>query len=315
MISNIIFPANSRRDEIVLKRVNSVTIESSWEMLTDTAEIVIPRALFFKNRVLKDQIKVADEVIIQLGYDFALVTEFEGLITKVLPDAPVVLKCEDYMWQLKQIYINKSWKRVNLKDLIREVIPEWFDVDVIDIPLGTIKVERSTVASLLKYLKDEYRIYSYFKGQTLVSGKVYTDDVNKAKFGFEKNIVSHDLVYRFEDELKIKVTAESFNSNGTTLSVTVGDEDGAESKLIYRNIESETELKRLAENDLERMKISGYEGTLTSFGIPVANHGEIAQLESSQYPERDGDYYIDAVRVEFTESPSYRRVLTIGKQA
>ncbi|MCS3379335.1 hypothetical protein [Bacteroides xylanisolvens] len=44
MCSRITFPANKRREELVIYTISSVHIESSWKMLTDSAEIVLPGA-------------------------------------------------------------------------------------------------------------------------------------------------------------------------------------------------------------------------------------------------------------------------------
>jgi len=315
MSANIWFPKNSRRDEIFVARVSSVVTESSWENLTDTAEIVIPRKTYFSDNSLHETLKRGDAVIIALGYNGELVKEFEGVIAKVVTDVPVRILCEDYMYALKQIRVNKSWKFATLKDIIADILPDDYNTDIADITLGAVKIEQSTVAGTLEYLQSEFSIYSYFKGKTLVSGKIYTDNTEVVNYDFEKNIVSHDLIYKYADDLRIKVTAESFNADGKTTKVSVGDDDGVESKLIYRNVKSESELKKRAQDDLERMKTDGYEGTLVTFGQPFVAHGYTANLTSRDYPERNGKYYVDAVTTEFDSSPAFRRTVTIGKKA
>ena len=310
-----VLTANITINNIQFNRISSVKIESSWDMLTDTAEVVIPRALYFGNKILKDNIKVGYTIIIELGYNGILNEEFRGYITKITTDAPIILKCEDNMWKLKQIPVNHIYKSINLQELLNDIIPRQYNIDSADIMLGNIIAENTTVAGVLQMLKDDYSIYSYFKGNTLVSGKIYTDDDDlNVVYGFEKNIISHNLKYVNSEDIKIKVTAECIKNDGEKITVTVGDDDGIENKLIYSGIENEADLKVLAEQDLERLKIDGYEGDITTFGVPYVQHGYTAYLESKQYPERAGNYYVDAVNTEFSIN-GFRRTVKIGKQA
>jgi len=308
-----VMTANIKINDFSFDRISSVQIESSWDLLTDTAEVTIPRALYFASEILKDKIKVGDSITIELGYNGANNVEFEGYVTKITTDTPVVISCEDAMWKLKQKSVNKVFKKISLQDLLSEIVTD-FDTAAADLQLGTLVIENSTVAKVLQALKDDYGIYSYFKGNTLVSGKIYLDNTEQVEYGFEKNIISHDLKYVNADDLKIKITAESIKHDGTKLTVSVGDDDGEESKLVYSGIDTQSELKKLAELDLARLKVDGYEGTITTFGVPYVQHGYTAYLESNQYPERAGYYYIDSVSTTFNNS-GFRRTLKIGGRA
>jgi len=309
-----VLTANIIINDFHFNRISSVKIESSWDMLTDTAEVIIPRALYFGNKILKDNINSGDEIIIELGYDGVLKEEFRGYITKTTTDAPIILKCEDNMWRLKQVPINQIFKDLSLNDLLSEIVPAEFNIDCADMLIGDIVAANITVAQILQMLKDDYSIYSYFKGNTLIVGKIFTDDTETVEYGFEKNIISHTLKYKTADDMKIKVTAECIKPDGSKISVTVGDDDGVESKLIYSGIKNKTDLEKIANLDLERMKIDGYEGNINTFGIPYVQHGYTAYLDSKQYPERAGNYYINAVNTDFSVN-GFRRTVTIGKKA
>ncbi len=309
-----VMTVNIKINELSFDRISSFLIESSWDLLTDTAELKIPRALYFGSEILKDKIKVGDSIAIKLGYKGDNKTEFEGFVTKIVTDTPVIISCEDAMWKLKQISVNKVFKNTSLKDLLTAIIPTEFEFDAADLQLGTLVIENSTVAKVLQTLKDDYGIYSYFKGNKLISGKIYLDNTEQVEYGFEKNIISHDLSYVTADDLKIKITTESIKRDGTKLTVSVGDDDGEESKLIYSGINSESELKKLAELDLERLKVSGYKGTITTFGVPNVEHGYTAYLESNQYPERAGYYYVDSVSTTF-DTNGFKRTIKIGGMA
>jgi hypothetical protein len=297
----------------VFNRISSCKIESSWKNLTDTAEITLPRSLYFANKNLKDIIKVGNTVTISLGYDGELKQEFSGYITSIATDAPIVLKCEDSMWKLKTVSVNKSFKNVKLADLLFAIMPPEYKVNAADIRLGNLVIENSTVSKVLQTLKDDYGIYSYFAGAELVSGQIYLDNTQSVNYGFEKNIVSHDLKYVDENDKKIKITA-SATIAGKKIKVSVGDSDGDENKLVYSGVSSEAELKKSAEIDLARLKKSGYEGNITSFGVPFVKHGYKANLQSNQYPERDGLYFIEGVITEFGTN-GFRRQIKIGGKA
>jgi len=311
MVCSILFPANDRRGELELRHVNRVEISSGWELLTDTAEITLPRnRQELKSDELKALIKRGDSISIRLGYDETLNDEFSGYVTGVDAGAPVKIRCEDEMWKLKQQAVNVSYKHTRLPDLISAIAPG-YESDVMDIALGQVRFEKTTVAKVLQKLKDDYSLYSYFQRGKLVVGKVYSDGGSEVEYGFESNIISDSLEYRHADELKLKVTATSVDTKGNKLEVTVGDDDGEESRLSYYNIKDEATLKQLAEGDLARLKVDGYAGDFTGFGVPVTRHGDIVKLVSNEYPERAGRYYVDAVGVSFGTS-GFRRKVTLG---
>ena len=61
MCSRITFPANKRREELVIYTISSIHIESSWKMLTDSAEIVLPRRIkYFAGKDLKELLSAGD---------------------------------------------------------------------------------------------------------------------------------------------------------------------------------------------------------------------------------------------------------------
>lgn len=96
MVSKIVFPETSIHGEIIIRKCNSVRIESSWELLTDTATIVLPRNVRdFDKLNVKQVFKKGDPVQIYLGYDENLLLEFEGFISEVSADIPIKIKCDD----------------------------------------------------------------------------------------------------------------------------------------------------------------------------------------------------------------------------
>lgn len=319
MVAHITFPANDRREEKQIRRVNAVKIESGWEMLTDKATIKLPRQNRFPQ--VDTIIKKGDEVIIRLGYNGIYNEEFTGYVAKVSPGPPVEIRCEDNMWKLKQTPINFASKNTKLGDMLARVIPSDFTVDAYDVEIGAVSFPRSkysSVAAMLQKLKDDWNLYSFFRGDTLYCGKTALENAPEVEYLFEGlkfNTVEHDLTFRSPEDLRIKVRATSTLTNGNKLEAVVGDEDGEEQSLSYFNITSKSELKKLAMLDFDRLKRGGFDGTLTSYGFPFVQHGYKGKLNSTVYPERTGRYAVDYLETTFDDSPAFRRVLKIGGEA
>ncbi|MEO1006846.1 MAG: hypothetical protein AAFW67_13570, partial [Cyanobacteria bacterium J06638_38] len=79
----------------------------------------------------------------------------------------------------------------------------------------------------------------------------------------------------------------------------------------YYNM-SEADLRKTAENDLQLFKRTGYRGSLTGFGSPFVDHGDTVKIIDSDFPEREGSYIVDDVKVSFSVG-GFRREIQIGK--
>lgn len=316
MCSKIVFAKTDTRDEIIIRKVNAVKIESSWEMLTDTATIILPRNVKdFDKLNVKTIFKKGDSVEIYLGYDENLVLEFSGFISEVSADIPVKIKCDDYMYLLKKHTVNVSIRSTKLEDLIKQIIPEGIEYDVADINIGTKRFPNTTAAKVLEELQ-ENNIYSYFKGKKLVVGKIYSDDnVEPVIFNFSQNVVDNNLQYKNKEDVLIKIKGVSTLPNGRKLTAEFGDEGGTQQNLSYYNISVQAEVLKLVMEDYEKYKIDGFEGHITAFGIPSVTHGMKAQIISYQYPDRKGLYFIKKVVKDFDDSPKYHQTIDLDKKA
>lgn len=298
--------------KLELHQVESVKIESSWELLTDRAEIVLPRSIKFA-RKLDEYFLKGDKVEIYLGYNGELNKEFEGYITKISVDTPITVECEDRMYELKKIKVNKIFIG-NLQKLISEIVPQNIVSDVADIELGGMVLQNTTVAKVMQELKDKFKIYSYFQNSKLIVGKIYTDDKKEVNYEIEKNVIKNGLNFKNKEDIEIMVVAKSYMPNGKVMEVKYGDEGAPETEMVFYNINNEKKLKELAIKDYERIKIDGFEGEIETFGVPYVEHGYIANIKSTMYSERNGRYFIDAVNTSFS-SNGFRRNIKLGRRA
>ena len=302
--SKITFTSKTDGTEIVFDFVNEVEIETSYENLTDTAKITIPRKLNFDGKPIAvgvDSIfKRGDSVKIELGYFPDLRTVFDGYISKVNPKTPIVLECEDKMFILKTTIISKYSKTsVTLKNLLTDIIGDVVEFrTLLDVELGSFKVSNASVAKVLDTLKSDYGFYSYFVNGVLNVGLAAdSSDTQTIEYKFEENIIDDSsLEYQRSEDMRLKVKAVSINSSDNSkIEVEVGDEDGS-LKTFYTQNATQAALKVFADTKLSEWKYEGFSGSFTTFGEPYVRHGDTAKLISDKFPEKNGLYEVVSVK-------------------
>ncbi|KQC30175.1 hypothetical protein [Flagellimonas eckloniae] len=314
MVARITFPATDNRGEVVLKKPTSVTVESSWKTLTDIATITMPRNVRdFEKQKVAEIFRKDDPVTIELGYNGVYQKEFEGYIHKVSADVPIKIECEDEMRMIRKVPVNASFQKTTLQELFDRLLPG-YEVDALEVEIGAVRFAKTNMGKVLEFLKNDYSLNSYIKGKTLVCGKVYSDDSesNPITLHLEKNVVNNALNYRNREDVLIRINAVSTLTNGQKIEVTVGDEQGEERQLTYYGIEVRAELEKLANEDLKKYKVDGFDGSVATFGIPFIQHGDKVDLQSAIYPDREGTYYVERTKVVFDDSPQYRRTNELG---
>ena len=112
--------------DYVFNYMNSVEVLSDWDEFTDTCSIKLPQKLEFEGKPIgvgeNSIFKRGDAVEVWLGYHPNLELEFVGFISDILPGAPMTIKCQDFMWKLKQANITTSYKDVTLKKLLGDLL-------------------------------------------------------------------------------------------------------------------------------------------------------------------------------------------------
>ena len=316
MCAEIKFPSIRGRDEIKLSIVNSVKIETSWKLLTDTAEIVLPKNIrFLSGKKFDDIFRAGDPVIISLGYNNELYTEFTGYLKKIAVGIPVVLFCEDEMYNLKRSTINVSLKNARLEDLLKVIAPG-YEIDCYEgIELGNVRYTSITAAQVLEDIQKKTGLRSYFDGKVLKCGKIYADqqDVKPIKINLERNAISENLQNN-TPEYGIKVKAISLLKGGKKIEVEAGDNNGTLQTLTYVGIEAKAALEKIAQKDYKRLKSKGFDGSIELFGIPRVQHGVRIDLESRICKEYNGVYVVDAVTKEFNDNATYRQNVELGNK-
>lgn len=292
--------AHIRIGALELQYAHEVRIESSFEHISDRCEIVLPdkvllkRSNMFETLSLERVLQSGMPVSVSLGYDDNNHLLFEGYVAKIKPDVPLKILCEDEAYKLKRSQkISRSFSG-QLSALIDEYFAEVeIDKRLPDVRLSNFIMKDVTPAEVLQKLKEHYGLVAYFRGKRLYVGLPYFENPRpRHKLDFQKNIIAGSLEYRKKEDISLKVKAVSILKDNSKIEVETGDSNGEQRTLYFYDIESKSELLKIAESELLRLKFDGYRGKITLFGVPVVQHSDTVLLYDKRYEERSGQAYL-----------------------
>jgi hypothetical protein len=304
------FLVNSKTEfeTVTFPFTNEIEIESSYNQLSDTGRIVIPRNINFVDdfgRVISDVtkgenavFKRGDSVKISMGYDQKSVERFKGVISGVRNKFPLEMEFDDQMYFLKQNSLTFTMDNPTLPQLLKKIIPEGVKYEITkQQTIGEFRVSDSSTAKILDELRQKQKIFSWFRNDILYIGLSFVPELQKRhKFEMYYNIIDGDsLKWVNAFDRKIKIKAVSILDDNSRVEATAGDEDGAIRTLFFENIKEENELLEIAESHVNEYKFDGFDGSFTTFGDQWVNHGDIVELTNPKIPEQNGNYLVDKV--------------------
>lgn len=338
----------SDTNEIVFDFVHRMEIHKSFEHLTDTAEITLPRKLKQSGETVftgaNPIFKRGDKVKIEAGYLPNRQTIFEGFIKEVSAKIPVHIMCEDYMYLMKQYkvtypktvtyqYFSKKGKplkhpkaissNIYLNDLLDYIFYFGQVNDLLDgvdyktlnnIDLGMVRYTNLTPAQILDDLRDRYNLYSYFVGKTLHVGFAFDAlRTNEATFPLEEvGINANDLEYQRAEDVRVRIKCVSMLPDNTKIEAEAGDSDGEQRTIHLYNVTNVDDLKKQSEDWIKQHKYTGFRGYLETFGEPRVEAGDRAVITSTVLPERNGTYLIKSNRTVFGVEEGYKQSLELA---
>lgn len=330
-----------------MHKVSEIAFESSFKDPVSKGSITLPRNIRLYNKdgktiaspeeAFKKLFKRGDKVSISWGYNGKLTKEFEGYVTTVSADIPVVLEFEDEMFKIKRLPVNFSSPNITLQKLLETIIPG-YEIDALEqVTLGSVRLAKTQVGPVLEKLQTDWGLYTYWKDGKVRSGKYYAPERTRTNvyyvdgevveekefiidtdidvFHLERNCVSTALNYKRKEDVKLKIKAVSTLPNGSKIEVDgIGDVDGDERQLTFYNVTDVKELEVLAKVEYDRFKVDGFDGSFTAFGIPSVTHGMKCRLVSGLFKEREGIYYIERVQKSFGKD-GIRQQISLGPKA
>ena len=140
-------PDFDRSNPIVYRFVNNVETDESWDDLTDTCTIVLPKKATTKQRTItageKPLFTRGDKVDVYLGYYPKLELVFSGYINTIGINTPIELELEDEMFTLKRTLVKQySANDITLDTLMKNVLPASVKYVAVD---ETIEIGRAHV--------------------------------------------------------------------------------------------------------------------------------------------------------------------------
>ena len=254
---------------------------STWDALTDTASLTVPKKIEWQKKPLNfgnnPILRKENPLSISVGYDGINEKWFDGYITEIKAGIPVQVNCQDALFLLKRGEFVKSYKSVSLKTLLTDMIGGVLPFEVTaDYDLGQFRtIDRPTPAQVIDKLRQDFFIRFWCRGGTLYAGlpivpKLQT--THKIKF-----IIDNRLEYIRKDDVKILLKGVIMMPNDKKIEIEIGDKDG-EVRTFHKYNISEIEMRRLMQQEIEGLKYEGYRGSFTTFLRPNIQHGDIVIL-------------------------------------
>lgn len=311
---------------VVVNHVHSVTIDESIKTLSDTATIVLPREYTqaivknklnsFEKKNILDFINVDDVVKIKLGYNDDLEAEFEGFVTKISADIPLVIQCEDAMWKLRKSNYTKTFLNVTLKELLRFIASNYKHDIIADVSLGKFSINNESAYQVLERLRKDYGLHARFVKEVLQIGfPVDFKPQKEHQINMNRNVRAEqsDLEYVRQRDFKILLKAFSINKSGERISHQFGDAGGVIRSLHFTG-KTMFELKELTEKNYKSLSFDGYRGSIPTWGLPRTKAGETSAITDPNYEhsDRGGNYLIEGVRKEFNGTVGFKRINKLG---
>ena len=314
--------------------VHDVRITRSMHSAVETAVIKIPSVakVMIDGKssadtvVTGNQFADGDPVVIKLGYDGLLQTEFKGFVKSRDMNMPLEVTCEGYSWLLARNTVNISVQNISISDLLQEAlsgIDSEYAITVIcnaDMVLSNVQVNGNgldVLKAIHKYTDGCLSCF-FIDPDVLWCGPVYTSLAANADL-FGNGAVQYRPGYNIikenslklrsvtDDEVVVKYSKRS--GRGSVLSATsdVYSAGRTYSKILNQLTDAGA-LQQLANEKAYRLNYGGYEGAVETFLQPFCAPGFMAYITDSLYPERNGNYLIESVSTHFGMSGARRTV-------
>ena len=303
----------------IIDKITACEIERSTDDLTDTCKLTLPKRMLWDSKE-GAPLRRGDKVRISLGYDDDLQLAFVGYIREVGFKTPVVIECEDEMYQLKRKpTAKKAYRSASLSQILSDQGITDFKV-LGEQTLGAYRIKADNVAALLGELKEQ-GVRSFFRYEDgkpiLYCGVVFDREVSgkpSQVITSGINLISDSsLKEQHGDTMRLKIKAISFQptaKKGKTkkIKLELGDADG-ELRTLHTYGKSESELRAWAEQEMKRLKRDGLTGSVTTFGAQLLDKlNTVGIIIDGQ---KKGVYQVKKVTIKYG-TEGLRQDVTLG---
>lgn len=316
--------------------VNAVSIKESVDSLGNTATVTIPRNFKRKEgKGILDYIHTGDKVTIRLGYGDKIYTEFEGYLAHIGDGTPIVLEVEDEWYLFRKTRYNKNFQSTSVKEVLQFVFPGYTIDDNVNSPIPEGYIIRDASAyDVVKNLREQRGFFTRvdvanktvscfypfnYKGvetHTYVFGTrncTLLDELRTKELA--PNIIKNTLKFVRKDDIKLHITAKGQDRTGKQITVELGDKsEDATKRTMNFGTECQTQqaLRERAQAAQDKQCFDGYEGKITGFGVPRVHAGDAVKLVDPENSEREGEYLVKAVTINYGVSVGFRREVELS---
>lgn len=295
-----------------LMMIDSVEIVRSVERLSDTATITLPGSVFNKALEIENKIKRGDQVVIKLGYNDEMATEFDGYIEAIeTNDDSLTIKCEDGIYQLRKPVENIEFTNPDVSDMLNYVLNQIGGYTLqcdYQFKYDKFTILNTTAYGVVKKIQEEIKANVYLKGTVLHVHPQYKELFGEATYSFQHNIESSELEYRRAEDRKTEIVVEGKAKDGKVIRQTAGEKGGDTITIKIDGVSDPSSLKAMAEEQLKAKSYTGYSGSFTGWLVPWCDAGYKVTISDDDYEYKSGTYYVLEVVTTFSKAGGAREI-------
>ncbi len=260
------------------------------------------------------QFKEGMKAEVLCGYDGKNITRFKGFVRRVNYSIPLEIECEGYSYQLRTKHgYTKSYAVTNARAVLKDLVTGTdikLSESIPDIPLKNIFFKNVKGTDVLDYLKEKCLLTIYFNYDTLYCGLRMTEVKATVKHRLNWNVIKdNELKFDADRELAtVNIQVEKKIEDGTKKKAKYGVKDGSIKILKVRHITDEALLKKIAQEEREKLLHTGYEGTITAFLFPYVEPGMASHIDDVRYTDRTATYFIEKVDGSFSTGGGRQKI-------
>ena len=306
------FKTAEKRYQLAL--MSECEVISSVDNLSDTATIVLPEAVMNDVLNFDDKIGRGTEVIIRMGYDGDLQTEFVGFIKDITTnDSSLKILCEDALFLFRVGVPDIEMKPTSLTEVAQYLIDNIDSSYTLkcdyDINYEKFTIHQATGYDVLKKLQDETKANIYFDSELkqLHIHPPYVEKGGEALYSMQYNIENSSLEFKNRLDNKVEVTVESTNIRGEVSKVVSGTTGGDKVTLKVGAMDNAS-MERIANAEVLKRSASGYEGSYDGWLLPFVKPTYSIRIKDEDYLNKTGWYYCKSVVTKLSESGGQRTI-------
>lgn len=309
--------------------VSRIEVHKSINNYLDTAKVTIPSRVKIVSKsgsessTISKLFKRGLKIKIEAAYNDSWNVEFEGFISRLDSSIPAIIECEGYAFQLREKNINKIYRNVALKDVLKDLI-EGTDIELHpdndDIQIDKLEYIKFPRFEALTKLGQDFAgaVGFWFKGNQLCVGLKYTyfseknkdwkaDVVYKAGYNYVRE---GTLRERNSGDANNEVELILKNQKGETNHIKAGlpNSNTQRKKLGILSFENIKDAERLAKSLSQSGNYAGMDGSITAFLSPFCAPGYKIKNIDLRFPDLSGNYLCEEVVTTISRSGARRKI-------